>query len=662
MAIPDSNLNLCLVGGVSTGKSTSLNAIFLKDLSECKIKRTTMVPTIYVESAAVFPPEHYTDIYKKVAETNAALIAKSESGSANKADYAELVFQVGKLDIAIAGCLVNVYDIPGLNDARTKTVYMDYLTAKFVKFNVVVLFVDIMSGLNTSDEMDIVRFLAKNTALHHAAGRDVYTLVVVNKADDMQLGADGALSLTGELADMFAQVERTVRAEFKAVPDHVIGIIPLCALDAYLYRMVRKHGRDFTLSPQQVLKIGVNEQGKKFSKLSPATQLKKVQDILEDKKFIEDMIQLSGFRELEKTLQHFLETKFTKMSTENLLMQLKDAGPALDKALAAGHYPWLLQYHKKETTASLKSGEMAADYLHIQYYKDETTKNQKALAEAELADSFVQAHLAVYKELQKFNKAKAVECTLALFEKLRGVNTEQFLKFQRQLLTAPRNDVNMVNLCKLLKIYEDFREYVGEYNNKTWILNEPDTQLRVEYKYPFYIVEPAFEAALGSDFSNLEFLEKLGCLDLDHANRFIASWFEAKGSLQVMCNNGNPNDPNKNVDAAKMDAFVRTLQRWNPPLEALGVDMEEFMRGVVFKVNSAKISARYSQPYWDAFTEEEYIRRMIYTTAGEIPVRLQLETFPKQMISGTVEMMALIKKDYRDDPRFALDFMYLKYC
>jgi hypothetical protein len=653
MAIPDSNLNLCLVGGVSTGKSTSLNALFLKDLSECKIKRTTMVPTIYVESSSVFPQEHYTDIYKKVAETNAALIAKSENGSVDKADYAELVFQVGKLDIAIAGCLVNVYDIPGLNDARTKTVYMDYLTAKFVKFNVVVLFVDIMSGLNTSDEMDIVRFLAKNTALHHAAGRDIYTLVVVNKADDMQLTDDGALSLTGELADMFAQVERTVRAEFKAVPDHVIGIIPLCALDAYLYRMVRKHGRAFQLSPQQVLKIGVNEQGKKFSKLKRADQEKQVRDILEDEKFIEDMIQLSGFRGLEQTLQHFLETKFTKMSTDNLLMQLKDAGPALDKALAAGHYPWLLQYHKKETTASLKSGEMAADYLHIQHYKDETTKNQKALAEAELADSFVKAHLAVYKELYKFNKAKAVECTLALFEKLRGVNTEQFLKFQRQLLTAPRNDVNMVNLCKLLKIYEDFRDYCESHDSQVYDFDE-------EFNWPYadYIVEPAFEAALKSDFSNLEFLEKLDCLDLDHANRFITSWFEAKDSLQVMCGSTN-------VDAAKMDAFVLTLQRWNPTLELLGVDMEEFMRGAVFKVNSAKINARgtYEPCYtWHAFAEEEYIRRMIYTTAGEIPVRLQLETFPKQMISGTVEMMALIKKDYRDDPRFALDFMYLKYC
>ena len=621
---PDRNLNLCLVGGVSTGKSTSLNALFLKDLSECKIKRTTMVPTVYVESAADFPPLHYAAIYRKVAETNTALIAKSESGSVDKADYAELVFQVGKLDLDIAGCLVNVYDIPGLNDARTKTIYMDYLTAKFIKFNVVVLFVDIMSGLNTSDEMDIVRFLAKNTALHHAAGRDIYTLVVVNKADDMQLGDDGALSLTGELADMFAQVERTVRAEFNTVPDHVIGIIPLCALDAYLYRMVRKHGRDFTLSDQQVLKIGINEQGKKFSKLATATQLKKVREILEDKKFIEDMIQLSGFRELEQTLQHFLETKFTKMSTDNLLMQLKDAGPALDKALAAGHYPWL---KKTEPTPAIIA-----------------------------ADSLVKDHLAVYKELQKFNKAKAVECTLALFEKLRGVNTEQFLTYQRQLLTAPRNDVNMVNLCKLLKIYEDFRDYCESHDSQVYDFDE-------EFNWPYadYIVEPAFEAALKSDFSNLEFLEKLGCLDLAHANRFIHSWFEAKDSLQVMCNIGNPNDPNTNVDAAKMDAFVLTLQRWNPTLELLGVDMEEFMRGVVFKVNSAKINVRI-HAYWQPFAEEEYIRRMIYTTAGEIPVRLQLETFPKQMISGTVEMMALIKKDYRDDPRFALDFMYLKYC
>ena len=38
--IPTDNINICVVGGVSTGKSTFLNAIFCEQLTECKIKRT----------------------------------------------------------------------------------------------------------------------------------------------------------------------------------------------------------------------------------------------------------------------------------------------------------------------------------------------------------------------------------------------------------------------------------------------------------------------------------------------------------------------------------------------------------------------------------------------------------------------------------------------
>jgi hypothetical protein len=635
MAIPDSNLNLCLVGGVSTGKSTSLNAIFLKDLSECKIKRTTMVPTIYVESAADFPPEHYAAIYAKVAETNAALIAKSESGSAAIADYAELVFQVGKLDIDIAGCLVNVYDIPGLNDARTKNVYMDYLTAKFVKFNVVVLFVDIMSGLNTSDEMDIVRFLAKNTALHHAAGRDVYTLVVVNKADDMQLGADGALSLTGELADMFAQVERTVCAEFSAVPDHVIGIIPLCALDAYLYRMVRKHGRDFTLSPQQVLKIGVNEQGKKFSKLTPATQLKKVQDILEDKKFIEDMIQLSGFRELEKTLQHFLETKFTKMSTENLLMQLKEEMAALDAELAAEMFPWDEKMFPWDET---KSGAVRVKKI-----------------------------LQVYADLEKVDKATADACTVALYEKLRSANFDQFMKFQRMFFPIPkaysdqyplhlfygphgqvgcysyygpcgRRTATPENLALLLNKYDNFREYAHMMFPEKIL----DGMLH-EDTYPFEIVEAAFETVLDSDLSNLDFLEKIGCMNVERVNRFIKSIVrEHAPSMQVPL--GVDNFSSK---------LATTLQFWAPTLESIGVDMPALMREIIINFIRAT--------YHMGGDDEHYIRLMLYNKAREIPVRLLLESLHNK--SPTYETaVAGLKKDYSTDPRFALDFMYLEYC
>ena len=69
--LPVDNINLCFVGGVSTGKSTILNAIFCEELTQCKIKRTTMVPTVYVENANDAPnldnPEH---IFSKIAQKN----------------------------------------------------------------------------------------------------------------------------------------------------------------------------------------------------------------------------------------------------------------------------------------------------------------------------------------------------------------------------------------------------------------------------------------------------------------------------------------------------------------------------------------------------------------------------------------------------------------
>jgi GTP-binding protein EngB required for normal cell division len=313
--VPIDNINLCFVGGVSTGKSTILNAIFCEELTQCKIKRTTMVPTIYIENENDAPnitsPEL---IFTTISDKNKEIIEKTETGKKlNQKEYDELKFNVGKLDINILnGSYVNVYDIPGLNDARTKDVYYDYLDENFTKFNLVVLLVDIHSGLNTSDEIDIVNFITNHTKYELETNKkQIYTLVVVNKADDMQVDEedpDAVLKLTGELSEMFDQVQNTITSEFKnkAIEKHLIGIIPLCAIDSYLYRMVKKHGKKFKLSPEQILKIGINENGKRFSTLKPATQEDRVYKILDNNKFINDMIKLSGFSRLENILHKFL--------------------------------------------------------------------------------------------------------------------------------------------------------------------------------------------------------------------------------------------------------------------------------------------------------------------------------------------------------------------
>lgn len=331
--IPVDNINICIVGGVSTGKSTFLNAIFCEKLSECKIKRTTMVPTVYIENDAPYL-DTPAQIFAKISQKNEEIIKKTESGEqVSDQEYAELQFKVGKLDINILpDSYVNVYDIPGLNDSRTKDVYYEYLRQNFFKFNLVVFIVDIHSGMNTSDEADILRLIADHTRLQLDKNqKKIYTLVIVNKADDMQLkegGKNDELEVIGELGDMFKQVENAVRSEFKAKQisdEQLVGIIPLCAIDSYLYRMTKKHEDKFELSDEQILKIGINEQGKKFSKKGKKTQRSEVREMLNDEKFVKDMITLSGFGGFEKLLAGFLQQNNTgkEIRIDNLLFELR---------------------------------------------------------------------------------------------------------------------------------------------------------------------------------------------------------------------------------------------------------------------------------------------------------------------------------------------------
>lgn len=352
--VPVDNINICFVGGVSTGKSTILNAIFCEELTQCKIKRTTMVPTIYIENENDSPnldiPEH---IFSTISKKNKEIIEKTESGSlTTESDYDELIFNVGKLDINILpDSYVNVYDIPGLNDARTKDIYYKYLEKNFIKFNLLIFIVDIHSGLNTSDENDILTFIVNHTKKQLCDNnKKIYTLVVVNKADDMQLVEDSAndeLELTGELSEMMEQVKKTITREFSdnEISNHLVGIIPLCAIDSYLYRMVKKHGNDFKLSPEQILKIGINENGKKFSTLKPATQEAKVKAILNDADFIETMITLSGFGHFEKLLHSFLDNGNTGtcIRVNNLLFELNKLPTILDSIKHFNHQPSLLK-------------------------------------------------------------------------------------------------------------------------------------------------------------------------------------------------------------------------------------------------------------------------------------------------------------------------------
>ena len=344
--IPLNNLNIAFIGEVSTGKSTLLNAIFSNktELSQTSIKRTTMLPTVFIENndKKTFNGK---EIFEEIKQKNIEIIKNTESGITLESCN-ELVFNVGKLDIQILNnFLVNVYDIPGLNDARTKNTYYQYLHENFHKFNIVIFLVDIHSGLNTSDEIDILRLITHNTKKHKDNSRDIFTLVIVNKADDMQIKVDEKtgkeiLYIDDELNEMYEQVQLTVKSEFEKLDilENLIDIIPLCGIDAYLYRMIKKYSADFELKDSDILKIGINQMGKKFSKKTKTDQRKEVLNIIKDNTFVDDMIKLSGFEGFEKTLYSFLESnnRIQKLLISNLLLDLSN-------------YPTLREIFEKET-------------------------------------------------------------------------------------------------------------------------------------------------------------------------------------------------------------------------------------------------------------------------------------------------------------------------
>ncbi len=316
MSVPIENLNIAFIGEVSTGKSTLLNGIFCRELSQTSIKRTTMSPIVFIENKDLDCDYDYTkDIFEEIKEQNIDIIKSTEQGNALE-NCSELTYEIGKLDLKILEeQSVNVYDIPGLNDARTKSVYYNYLKSNFHKFNIVILMIDINSGLNTSDEIDILRLITENTKYQKETNKkEIYTIVVVNKADDMQIKVDKktnkeTLYLADELNEMFQQVILTVNEEFKKmdISNHLIDILPLCGLDAYLYRMISRYGKSYHLKDSEILKIGINEMGKKFSKKSKDEQRQDVISIIENKNFVNDMIKLSGFEGFEKSLYNFLQ-------------------------------------------------------------------------------------------------------------------------------------------------------------------------------------------------------------------------------------------------------------------------------------------------------------------------------------------------------------------
>lgn len=247
------DIDVAIIGAISSGKSMFLNALFSEHHAENKMKRTTMCPQIYIESNSDID----TNIYNRNQEINGNLLEAIKTLD----DVIEIRHKVNIIDNLITSeyrkqIRLNIHDLPGLNDVRTKQIYYDYVKQHFHKYDIIIYVIDIKTALNTTDEAEVLDFVLNQIRLNKE-NYDINTrlIILVNKCDNMIIEPNNFILDTesGEYEEMYDQINKIINAHNKKY-SVVYSMIPISCENAFIYNLLINAPNKLT--QQQMNKIG----------------------------------------------------------------------------------------------------------------------------------------------------------------------------------------------------------------------------------------------------------------------------------------------------------------------------------------------------------------------------------------------------------------------
>ena len=347
------SVRAALLGCVSAGKSTLLNAILNRRLSDTKIKRTTMLPQVYLESEGGACEASVQQILEANRDANEAILTGKRplTDETCRSMYHHVPKLYDILDLP-EGVRLDLLDVPGLNDAKTAGVYYAYLDREYPFLDVILLVVDIEEGFNTENSVQILDRIAANARKY--PHRKVNVCVVANKCDDMEEEAEsGELKCTDEeLDEMFHQVLQTVRAKLTDLQHLEYEILRLSAEDSFVYRSFQQNPSLEELEPKLRNRLGVNEFGKRqWNRWAQAERDAQLRTYLADGD-MDEALKLCGFNAFRAYLN-----------------QAIDGNRQYDIALTVFEYRLsrfsTLRSHKQLQAAALAYAEQAAAAARI---------------------------------------------------------------------------------------------------------------------------------------------------------------------------------------------------------------------------------------------------------------------------------------------------------
>ena len=286
---------------VSAGKSTLVNAILVNKMSSTKIKRTTMLPQVYIETNK--KDELTKESIQEIQEMNDRENQRILKGELELTDdncvniYHEIpkCYDLMKLPRNIS---LNIHDIPGLNDSSTEKIYYNYIDKSYLTFDIIFIVVDINEAFNTSGSVQILKNMVENA--QRQPKKQMKICIIANKCDELQPNSQGELEFVDEeYLEMYEQIEKETEKYLGGINNIDYKVLKLSAEDSFIYRMYKKNPK-VDLDPKLVNKFGLNEFGKRsWTSMTDDKKREKIRDFFQNED-IEQSLKLTGFNDLKE--------------------------------------------------------------------------------------------------------------------------------------------------------------------------------------------------------------------------------------------------------------------------------------------------------------------------------------------------------------------------
>ncbi len=303
-------LNIAIVGLISQGKSTLLNALLMDTFAKTEHKRSTMLPQVYVSGGSPLSAE---EIFRKNDEANAVAEAKVAAKKFNREDRVEIFHHVDIIDPMLRcpdDVTLAIYDIPGVNDATTAA-YHQYLADKIESFDIILYVLDIHGALNTTDDSMLLSVMSK------MRGASVL-IFIVNKCDTMVMNSEGEPSFDDqELTDCYIQIKRILAEKIK----RAYAIVPMSSIDAFVYRTLHRdpHAK---IELKFIDKMIASEMGSsKCKRMSEEEKRKKAAELISECNY-DDQLIACGMREFEILISSAMR-EWAALIEDKLMVQLE---------------------------------------------------------------------------------------------------------------------------------------------------------------------------------------------------------------------------------------------------------------------------------------------------------------------------------------------------